>query len=281
MRGKVALRQRKGLTLLELVVVMAILVAIAGILVPLLPNLLSNANNATGATNVTELNKSLQTYQSVNYQYPDGYDSLIGTGTNAGKLAPQVLFSGWSGASGMSASLSATNLTSSQVTSLNSAGITTVYNMADLTATPAPSATFPGVVTTSTSGMNAVVTPVATPISTSATVVMATPSYIQQVFGMGSVPTADLTNGAGYVVFGIGAYCTLVGDRNCGVAEAPVRGTPSDSDDPSKTYGRFAAVYRVDPSGSAATLVGCACPGGMGLMASEGMQTKYYSTVHQ
>ena len=52
-----ARRSRKGLTLLELVVVMGVLVAIAGLLVPLLPNLIATANNATGAVNVAELTK--------------------------------------------------------------------------------------------------------------------------------------------------------------------------------------------------------------------------------
>lgn len=271
-------RRRQGLTLLELVVVMAVLVAIAGILVPLLPNMLVTANNSTGAVNVTELTKAVQLYQESNAGYPDGYDSLIVSGGTA--LAPQVLASTWAGASTSLPVVS--TWTADQITSLNAAGITTVYNMVDMTTTPTPSATFPGVATTTTgSGMDKTTTPTATTISTSTPLVTATPAYVQSVFGTGAVPTADLTNGTAYVVLGVGAECSIVGNHQCGIAEAPVRGTPGQGDDPSQTYGRFAVVYRVDAGGNAATLMGCACPGMMGLMASDGMQSKYYSTIHQ
>ena len=195
--GRIARRSRWGLTLLELVVVMAILVVIAGVLVPLLPNLLANANNATGAVNVTELNKAVQAYQAVNYQYPDGYDSLV---LAAGTLAPQVLFSTW-GNVGTSLPIVSTP-TTAEVTSLNHAGITTVYNMVDRSSTgnPSASATFPGVVGNTTMGT---FTPTPVTISTSTPLVTATPTYVQQVFGQGAVPANDTTGV--YVVLGIGA----------------------------------------------------------------------------
>ena len=64
--------------------------------------------------------------------------------------------------------------------------------------------------------------------------------------------------------------------------KAPVRGSPGGNDDPGTSYGRFVAVYKMDPTGSnAATLVSSACPGGMGLMTSDGMQSKYYGTLNQ
>jgi prepilin-type N-terminal cleavage/methylation domain-containing protein len=263
----------RGLTLLELVVVMAILVALSAILVPLLPNLVSNANNATGAVNVAEVNKMLQSFQGINYQYPDGYDSMVLDTA----IAPQVLTANWGGAA---ANLPVKSLNEKQIKSLEKAGITKVYNMVNLNTSPTASATFDG-----TDGTGAKT------ISTTTSLVTASPSYVQTVFGLGAVPKADLavdgdgnpTTKACYVVLGIGSNCTLVGNRNAGVADAPVRGSPEGSSDPSRTYGRYAAVFRVDGSDSpsAAVLVGCACPGGMGLMAGEGMQAKYYKTVHQ
>ncbi len=270
-----ARRSRKGLTLLELVVVMGVLVAIAGLLVPLLPNLIATANNATGAVNVAELTKELQTYQAVNSQkYPDGYDSLV-DGSNA--IPPQVLLSTWF--SGMGASdLNVTTLLTFEATSLSLAGITTVYNLVSASGgTTGVSATFPGVATTTAMG---VTTPTATLLSSSPTVVKVQPAYIQQVFGEGASPGIGDPNT--YVALGVGAYSTIVGAPNGGVAEAPVRGSPGGDDDPGTTYGRFVAVYRVDPTGNnAAALVGCACPGKMGLMASDGMQNKYYGTNNQ
>jgi hypothetical protein len=131
--------------------------------------------------------------------------------------------------------------------------------------------------------MSAVTTPTLTPVASGASVLTATPAYVQSVFGPNSVSSADLGSSPAniYVVMGVGAYCTIVGDPNVGIAEAPVRGSPSDNSDPSKTYGRFAVVYKVSNTGGTASLVGCACPGGMGLMSSDGMEQKYYSTVHQ
>ena len=68
---------RGGLTLLELVVVMAILIALAGILVPVFPDLLARASTSTGATNLTEVAKAVQMYQGLYRSYPDLLDSLV------------------------------------------------------------------------------------------------------------------------------------------------------------------------------------------------------------
>jgi len=50
-------KNRQGLTLLELVVVMVILVALAGILVPMLPSMLGRAHAVNHSANVSEMNK--------------------------------------------------------------------------------------------------------------------------------------------------------------------------------------------------------------------------------
>src|SRR5437868_14511623 len=68
---------RRGLTLMELVVVMAILVALAAILVPLFPNMLRRAHKATDATQSSEVSKAVQLYQSSYYGYPDNFDLLL------------------------------------------------------------------------------------------------------------------------------------------------------------------------------------------------------------
>ena len=53
---------RRGLTLLELVVVLTILVALAGLLVPMVSNLLSVSTSAIGATNASEVERMVQLY---------------------------------------------------------------------------------------------------------------------------------------------------------------------------------------------------------------------------
>ena len=76
--------RRKGLTLLELVVVMADPGGHrrnpgAAVAQPAVQR-----QQRDGPVNVTELNKAVQTYQAINYQYPDGYDSLTLAGTTGG-----------------------------------------------------------------------------------------------------------------------------------------------------------------------------------------------------
>jgi type II secretory pathway pseudopilin PulG len=73
---------RRGLTLMELIVVLVILIALAGIVVPLLPSMLGRAETATGATSQTEIAKLVQTFEQLNFKYPRDWDALMdGSGT--------------------------------------------------------------------------------------------------------------------------------------------------------------------------------------------------------
>lgn len=74
---------RRGLTLLELVVVLVILVGLAGILVPLLPSMLGRTETSTGATNQTEILKWVQMYEQLNFAYPRDWDTLVDAKSNA------------------------------------------------------------------------------------------------------------------------------------------------------------------------------------------------------
>ena len=69
--------QRRGLTLVELVVVMAILIALAGIIIPILPGIIGRAETSARATNDSEIYKWIQTYEATNSQYPYDWDSLL------------------------------------------------------------------------------------------------------------------------------------------------------------------------------------------------------------
>jgi len=89
--GRTAVRRqfRKGLTLMELVVVMFILMALAAIMVPLFPSLIERAHRSSQATNASEITKAVQLFQSINGNYPDGYD-LLTDGTNIINYFPAV-----------------------------------------------------------------------------------------------------------------------------------------------------------------------------------------------
>ena len=60
---KLLANRRRGLTLMELVVVMFILMALAAIMVPLFPSMVERAHRASQATNESEITKAVQMYQ--------------------------------------------------------------------------------------------------------------------------------------------------------------------------------------------------------------------------
>jgi type II secretory pathway pseudopilin PulG len=72
----------RGLTLVELVVVMAILIAVAGILIPVLPGLIGRAETSARATNDSEIYKWVQTYEASTSQFPFDWDSLVDSSTS-------------------------------------------------------------------------------------------------------------------------------------------------------------------------------------------------------
>jgi prepilin-type N-terminal cleavage/methylation domain-containing protein len=262
---------RKGLTLLELVVVVAILAALAGILVPLLPSLMYRTHAATGATNNVEVTKAVQLYAGLtNQQYPNQLDSIVVGST----LATYVL-------NGPSAApqLSADTLQPGEATALSNAGITRV----------APMIENPGT-TNTTDYQNdwaATFFPYGNDVSVTPTFVapthaaFITPAVVAQKFG-GNWPGNTSGSKARYAVFGLGKFSTIVGT---GMDEAPVWFNPGStngvSNDPNTTYSRFGLVFQVaDDSGAAlttASFVGVVELGGWGVASRDDNLNFFYS----
>ena len=129
LRGK---RSRRGLTLLELVVVLTILVALAGILVPMVSNLLPLASTSAGATNAAEVEKLVQLYLTVPQSSAAGQnvtvdllDNIVSAETsqlmtyvpiNSAATPPDIV---------------PYTLTAPVVASLNSLGIRNVYQLVE------------------------------------------------------------------------------------------------------------------------------------------------------
>ena len=74
--ARIMRRRRRGLTLMELVVVMVILIALAGILLPLFPSMLTRAHTSSTATNISEANKAVQLYYNMYSAYPNNLDNI-------------------------------------------------------------------------------------------------------------------------------------------------------------------------------------------------------------
>jgi prepilin-type N-terminal cleavage/methylation domain-containing protein len=222
---------RRGLTLLELVVVMVILVALASILVPMLPGMLGRAHVAEHSTNVIELNKAWELYNVTNRAYPDYLDSLVDRGgTDVYNKIPGLAVSGLFTVTSVSDLATAVGggLTSAQlVDRLSAIGLRNVYSMDNAT----PNATFEPY------GAG-VTTPVAMPVAATTNLVrLSTAEVVQKLNG-----AADGV----YVVLGVGAKCGIVGQ---GIVSAPVHFSEAagEAGNPMNTYARFGVIYNLKP----------------------------------
>jgi len=205
---------RKGLTLLELVVVMTILIALAGILVPLLPNMLKQAHTSTGATNMPELNKLFELHHTTERGYPNYLDNLTdGSGLYAGLP-------------GGGAGLTTQALDADTAASLNAAGLTKVFN---LTSDSVDDATFDcygeGIVAPDLSS--------AVDVANGLSIAVLDDTQLPKLKG---------TAGEVYGVFGVGQATPLVGEM---MQDAPIHFGDEPGSKPNEIYSRFAAVFRI------------------------------------
>jgi prepilin-type N-terminal cleavage/methylation domain-containing protein len=247
---------RRGLTLIELVVVLLILVALAGVLVPMLPSMLTRTHVAAHTTNVTELTKVIVEYQALNNAFPNNWDSMVDPAGNqitylaGGVLNPTPGSGGPGGQAGGTFTVQAP--TQPEVNALLAAGINSVYPQSTYTKAPGPAdwasnpfdPTFANYATPPT-------TAGATTISTTSKLTYLTPTnaywnstgtpagMLQQMY-----PAWSTT--ANYVVLGIGERCTLIGKM---ALTPPVHFSDTQDASPAFSYGRFVAIFKVsDPA---------------------------------
>ena len=208
---------RRGLTLIELVVVMVILAAVAGIVLPLLPRMVTRAHTSTQATNIGEIGKAIQTYEASYLSYPNNFDSLV---VGSGSLAPYI-----SGTNGFDLTTVATP-TQETVDALNAAGITSVAQMV-ATGTGEFSPTFYpyGSVLTA-----------ATP-----TTAISTSTPLAALTGTAALREFSLPPGGQYVIFGLGGRTSMQGRT---LQEAPVHFDDNPNGAPNLAYSRLGVVFQ-------------------------------------
>jgi prepilin-type N-terminal cleavage/methylation domain-containing protein len=246
---------RRGLTLLELVVVIGILALLAGLTIPKIADLVGRSRSSTQAYSTADVSRQLEIFIGMNQKYPDGWDTLTGT---SGALY-EKLHSGLTASTGTAGSILTTvTLTGDQITSLNTAGISHVF-LHDATSPPSFSGTdrrhFAG--TGHGDGT--------TDISQVAVVNEATGSrgldMLVNSFGLNpNKPANDTTypriSQNIYVVFGLGPKSTIVQTQ---IQEAPTL----ENELSQTTYSRALAVFEVpDSGGGKAKLVGVFGPDG-------------------
>ncbi|MBA4019321.1 MAG: hypothetical protein C0483_19315 [Pirellula sp.] len=234
--SKTASQRRDGLTLLELVVVLAILVVLAGLIVPIISGLGYQTNAATNATVADDVSRAVRTYYGRFDAQPTGWDSLLNTsGASFGKLhslLPPLL-------------ATPIELTPVQAQSLTEAGIYGVYDADESLAanvahaTPRPLAA--GGKVQVLSRTNAA-------------------TLLREAFGL-NTGHPDLLANNEFVVLGLGAFSNM---RGSAIAEVPL----VQSADPTHHYARVLCVYMIPSSTAAAqdkfpaTFLGCVLPDG-------------------
>jgi prepilin-type N-terminal cleavage/methylation domain-containing protein len=206
---------RNGLSLIELLVVLVVLVALAGVIIPLLPSFIGRAHTSTGATNTGEVTKAIQMFEATYSQYPDQFDSLLGTG---GTAFFQKLPGGTTGGltTGANASLAVSALDAGGLAALTNAGITQVWDLSDTTTEP----TF--------NPYGAIRT-----LAASGNVVTLTDA---------GKTALGLKLNQNYAVFGVGRKNTAIGKV---ITDPPVHFADNAQDNPANAYGRVAVIFQL------------------------------------
>ena len=72
-----SVRRPRGLTLIELTIVLLVLAAVAGILVPRLTGYTGKSHGASGAANVAEISKAISLYEVNNGGFPPQWENMV------------------------------------------------------------------------------------------------------------------------------------------------------------------------------------------------------------
>jgi type IV pilus assembly protein PilA len=219
--------RRRGLTLMELIIVMAILIALAAIIVPILPGLLGRAERSSRATNSQEIYKTLQTYEAMYTHFPTDFDSLT-DGTAACTYV--------GGTTGATPALAIATLTATQSAALSAVGINRLQLMATDPSTVAGADDTFSPYQNQTDRTAAVI-----PITASTTPTVVTLTALGQ-FQLNLLDSATATPVGTFVVFGLGKRCSIIG---VGMNEAPVNYFDSAALSPNTRYERYGVVFQV------------------------------------
>lgn len=225
-------RHRRGLTLIELVVVIAILTILGGLVVQTLPNMMKRTHLSKCADTIASLNKIWAESLALNTRYPDTYDSLMSSGgTTYSKLTP-----------GLTPLLTPTALTAAESQALATIGVKSVVDLnpaaVNVTYDSAPL----GIAKRTITGTEvAILAAPGTGIST-----------YWDTNPLGLKRHLETTNPVKYIAFGIGPNCNGIGAGKL-IQEAPVHFGADDTINPNNIYQRYLAVFSVvtDTTGKA------------------------------
>ena len=213
---------RRGLTLIELVVVLAILAALAGLIIGNFPGLLQKSTGATSANTLQDISRALSVQFVAKNSYGAGYDSLLDSlGANAFANLPPACTN--------TTQLTPAALSAGDASALKNLGITNVYNLVFVTdATWTSSDASPS-----------------TPVAAGATLASAGTNLLAKLLGD---RIATLSSPTVYI-FGLGKRSTVVGPDGV-LLEAPTRTGTTDLENSQNYYQRYCVAFLVDGASS-------------------------------
>lgn len=239
----------RGLTLIELVVVLAILVALAGLIIGNFPSLLRKASGSTSANTLQDIARAMSIQYTTRGSYASGFDSLIETdGTTLARLPDAA-----------KAGITATAV-SGDLAALQALGIKQVCNLIPYPAT-APDATWS---VSTNANLVSLVAGTRLALANSA------------LFGRLIPTTNSLGLNPQVWILGVGKVCTLIGPDST-LLEAPTRTGSSEADNSANYYQRYCVSFLVDgPAGSRrARFLGAVAPAASGFELTEDAQKMY------
>ncbi|WOO39498.1 prepilin-type N-terminal cleavage/methylation domain-containing protein [Rubellicoccus peritrichatus] len=208
--------KRRGLTLVELLVVLTIITAVATIIIPILPNTNQISGGSTGSGNMREVIKAVETHRGATGDYPENWDSLIDSnGVILPTTAPADL-----AVLDISSPISGSD-EEAIANALANASITQTFQHVDFTDTD---------VNQTFDGMNAV-----NELGAGNVAVLTTDG--ETALGL-NASGGDIVR---YVAFGLGNNSTMIGRT---MADAPVKFL-SGGDNPSTQYARWIVIFTV------------------------------------
>lgn len=220
-------RARRGLTLVELLIVLTIITAVAGIVIPIIPDSRQRSHGATGAGNIRELAKAVEIHNTSTGSYGNGWDSLIDTSGAVVAATDLTLLDVGSPALGSTAE--AVN------NALALAGITTAYQHDDFDGAGI-NQTFEGLTI-----------PLADELGARGNVAVLTADGEER---LGLAPSGLAGNPVAYIAFGLGQESTMVGRS---ILDAPVQ-YPQGATNPDELYSRFILIFAIPETGGSLQL---------------------------
>lgn len=224
---------RVGLTLIELVVVIAILAALAALIVPRLNGVTKQADAATKMDFVAETNKAVTTFETRNRRHAATWDNLVPVSGTAlfSKLNP-----------GLVSKLKVITLDAVQAKSLTDAGITGAMTVSE-SATTLPS---DAAVTDYTAVANGASFPAIVKDTTWAghgSTFLDRAFNVLPTFSMGGNGMTVTPPTGEFIVLGIGQSSSLRGSVMTDAAIVPAA-------DPTRYYARMLCVYKIPAAGA-------------------------------